>query len=119
MEDLSRTQIVQYAGASGDFNPLHTDAIYATEVAGFPGVFSHDMLTMGMTGRILTEIFGCVQALRHFGGRFRTQVSPGDSLTARAEVVTVDEDVAKLAVTTSNQDGIVAFSGRAVVAVRA
>ncbi len=35
VEDLSRTQLVQYAGASGDYNPLHTDERYATEVAGF------------------------------------------------------------------------------------
>ena len=50
VDDLTRTQIVQYAGASGDYNPLHTDEKFATEVAGYPRVFAHGMLTMGMTG---------------------------------------------------------------------
>ena len=52
VEDLKRTQIVQYAGASGDYNPLHTDEIYTTQVAGYPSVFAHGMLTMGMTGSV-------------------------------------------------------------------
>ena len=54
-EDLTRTQIVQYAGASGDFNPLHTDEVYATKVAGYPSVFGHGMLTMALAGRLLTD----------------------------------------------------------------
>ena len=53
VEDLKRTQIVQYAGASGDFNPLHTDELFATAAAGNPSVFAHGMLTMGMTGKML------------------------------------------------------------------
>ena len=55
VDDLSRTQIVQYAGASGDYNPLHTDEIFTTQVAGYPSVFAHGMLTMGMTGKMLTD----------------------------------------------------------------
>ena len=58
VEDLKRTQIVQYAGASGDYNPLHTDEIFTTKVAGYPSVFAHGMLTMGMTGKMLTDNFG-------------------------------------------------------------
>ena len=47
VENLSRTQLVMYSGASGDYNPLHTDEIYTTEVAGYPSVFAHGMLSMG------------------------------------------------------------------------
>ena len=55
VDDLTRTQLVQYAGASGDYNPLHSDDKFTTEVAGYPSVFAHGMLTMGMTGRVLTD----------------------------------------------------------------
>ena len=61
MEDLKRTQIVQYAGASGDYNPLHTDEIYATRIAGYPAVFAHGVLTMGMTGEMLTNYVGDIR----------------------------------------------------------
>ena len=52
VNNLSRTQIVQYAGASGDYNPVHTDELFTREIAGYPSVFAHGMLTMGMTGKI-------------------------------------------------------------------
>ena len=58
VEDLKRTQIVQYAGASGDYNPLHTDEIFTTQVAGYPSVFAHGMLSMGLTGTMLTNYVG-------------------------------------------------------------
>ena len=50
VDNLSRTQLVQYAGASGDYNPLHSDEVFTKEVAKYPSVFAHGMLTMGMTG---------------------------------------------------------------------
>src|ERR1700723_3697722 len=90
VEDLTRTAIVQYAGASGDYNPLHSDERYTTEVAGYPSVFAHGMLTMGMTGRVLTDWFG-PEALRAYGVRFVKQVFPGDTLTATATVTEIHE----------------------------
>ncbi len=81
VDNLTRTQIVQYAGASGDYNPLHTDELYVTKVAGYPTVFAHGMLTMGMTGRILTDWAGDGRLLS-YGARFEKQVWPGDALTA-------------------------------------
>ena len=115
-DDLSRTQIVQYAGASGDYNPLHSDDRFTTEVAGYPSVFAHGMLTMGMTGRVLTDWFG-VEGLRAYGVRFVKQVFPGDSLTTTATVTAVREDggqrLADLTVSTVNQDGDAVLTGTA------
>jgi acyl dehydratase len=116
VDDLTRTQIVQYAGASGDYNPLHSDDLYATKVANYPGVFAHGMLTMGITARILTDWVGDGRLLR-YGVRFVKQVWPGDTLTARAEVTAVrdsdDGPVADFDVFTRNQDGDVVLSGTA------
>jgi acyl dehydratase len=116
VEDLTRTQIVQYAGASGDYNPLHTDEVFARDVAGYPGVFAHGMLTMGMTGRILTDWVGDGRLLR-YGVRFVKQVWPGDTLTATAEVTAIRGDdgtlLADFAVSTTNQDGVEVLTGTA------
>lgn len=112
VEDLKRTQIVMYAGASGDYNPLHTDEIYTTKVAGYPTVFAHGMLTMGMTGRMLTNYVGDGR-LTKYGVRFTNQVWPGDTLNATATVEEVAGDRVKLKVETTNQDGLVVLSGYA------
>jgi acyl dehydratase len=116
VDNLTRTQIVQYAGASGDYNPLHTDEVFATQVAGYPSVFAHGMLTMGMTGRMLTDYVGDGR-LTQFGGRFTSQVWPGDTLTATATVTALRVEsgvsVADFDVVTQNQSGVVVFSGSA------
>ncbi len=116
VEDLKRTQLVQYSGASGDYNPLHTDEIFTTQVAGYPSVFAHGMLSMGMTGRMLTNYVGDGR-LKTFGVRFTNQVWPGDTLNSTATVEEVTEEdgdpVVKLKVETTNQDGKVVVSGYA------
>ena len=112
VENLTRTQIVQYAGASGDYNPLHTDEIFTTKVAGYPTVFAHGMLTMGMTGRMLTNYVGDGR-LTKYGVRFTNQVWPGDSLNSTATVEEVADGQVKLKVETTNQDGKVVLSGYA------
>lgn len=120
VEGLSRTQIVQYAGASGDFNPLHHDEAFARDSAGMPGIFAHGMLTMGMTGRVLTDWFGA-ESIVEYGARFVAQVWPGDTLTASATIddVRSDGDITELdlTVTTVNQCGDVVLAGSAKVRV--
>ena len=89
-KNLSRTQIVQYAGSSGDYNPLHSDEIFTTKIAGYPSVFAHGMLSMGMTGKMLTNYVGDGR-LTKFGVRFTSQVFPGDTLDATATVTNVGD----------------------------
>ena len=116
VDDLSRTQIVMYAGASGDYNPVHTDEKFTKEVAGYPSVFAHGMLTMGMTGRMLTNYVGDGR-LTKYGVRFTSQVWPGDTLNSTATVVDVTDGIVNLNVETTNQDGAVVLSGYAAARV--
>jgi acyl dehydratase len=116
VEDLKRTQIVMYAGASGDYNPVHTDEKFTKELAGYPSVFAHGMLTMGMTGTMLTNYVGDGR-LTKFGVRFTSQVWPGDSLNAKATVEDVTDGIVNLKVETTNQDGTVVLSGYAAARV--
>jgi acyl dehydratase len=118
VEELRRTQIVQYAGASGDFNPLHTDEVFAVHAAGRPSVLAHGMLTMGITGRLLTDWFGG-GLLRRYGVRFRKPVWPGDTLTASGTITLIDQHdgraFAEVDLRTVNQDGETVLTGSASV----
>jgi len=104
VENLTRTQIVQYAGASGDYNPIHSDELYTTKVAGYPSVFAHGMLTMGLTGKMLTNWVGDGR-LTKFGVRFTNQVWPGDTLDSTATVTAIHDGLVDVDVVTANQDG--------------
>lgn len=116
VDDLKRTQIVMYAGSSGDYNPLHTDEKFTREIAGYPTVFAHGMLTMGMTGRVLTDWVGDGR-LTKYGVRFTKQVFPGDTLTTTATVEAIRTEsgtsFADFTVSTRNQDGDEVVSGYA------
>jgi acyl dehydratase len=119
-EELTRTQIVQYAGASGDFNPIHHDETFA-RAAGYPSVFAHGMLTMGLTGRMLTDWLGD-GVLRDFGVRFVSQVWPGDTLTARGTVRSIDatgdgDSLVEIELVTRNQKGQPVVTGRATASL--
>jgi acyl dehydratase len=112
VEKLSRTQIVMYAGASGDLNPLHTDEIYATEVAGYDSVIAHGQLTMGLTAKLVTSWVDEAE-LSGFGVRFKNQVWPGDTLTTTATVECVADGSAELSLVTTNQQGREVVTGYA------
>jgi acyl dehydratase len=120
IEKVNRTHIVKYAGASGDFNPLHHDDTAAKELAGYPSVFAHGMLSMGLTGTMLTDWVGKGN-LRKFGVRFTRQVWPGDTLTARGEVTDTREEggkrLATIRLETVNQNGEPVVEGEAVAEV--
>ena len=113
VEKLSRTDLVKYAGASGDFNPIHHDEEFARS-AGNPTVFGHGMLTAGFVARCVTDFVG-VENLRRYKVRFATRVWPGDTITCRGTITRcyeadgegrVDGDVVAV-----NQKGETAVAG--------
>ena len=116
---LTRTMFVKYAGASGDFNPMHHDDTIASQV-GNPSVVGHGMLTMGLAARVVKDWFG-PEAIRKFQVRFAKQVWPGDVLTCTAKVTGKREEngeqVVDLDVSVVNQDGTQAITGSATAAV--
>jgi acyl dehydratase len=117
---LTRSDLVMYAGASGDFNPMHTDEVSA-QAAGLPSVFGHGMFTMGLLGSALTDYVG-VGNLRSYQVRFTKQTWPDEELTTHIVVSgTREEDGEKLIDLTcsvANGDGEVKVSGDAVAVAR-
>jgi acyl dehydratase len=87
---LTRTDLVVYAGASGDFNPMHHDEVQATQ-AGMPSVFGHGMFSAGLLATALTDYVG-IGNLRRYQVRFAKQTWPGDQLTTRITVTDKRKD---------------------------
>ncbi len=86
---ISEVQLVRYAGASGDFNPIHTVPRVAEEV-GLDGVIAHGMLIMAFAGQMLTDWAG-PGALRQFKVRFSGMTRPGETVVCRGRVTAVEE----------------------------
>jgi acyl dehydratase len=117
---LTRTDIVRYAGASGDFNPIHHDEGFAHE-AGLPSVMAHGMLSAGLLASFITRWFGA-GSVRRYKVRFRDRVWPGDVLAAKGTVVrefatAFGENRAELSLELVRQDGTIVVSGSAEVIV--
>jgi peroxisomal enoyl-CoA hydratase 2 len=121
LENISRTHFVRYAGASGDFNPMHHDDTVATSI-GNPSVFGHGMLTAGLMARVLKDWFGPA-ALRRFQVRFSKQVWPGETLTCTATVTGLRDaeesgvGLADVECQVVNQEGEAKLTGTATAAV--
>ena len=117
--ELTRTDLVQYAGASGDFNPMHTDEVSAKD-AGLPSVFGHGMFTMGLLGKALTDFVG-VGNLKRYQVRFTKQTWPGEKLTTKVTVAKKydkgGEHRVDLECEVVNQDGEPKVSGLATAAL--
>ncbi|WP_269456408.1 MaoC/PaaZ C-terminal domain-containing protein [Rhodococcus qingshengii] len=117
VENLPRVTMVQYAGVSGDYNPIHTDEVYARKVSDQPSVIAHGMWTMGAVGRLVTDLVGD-GTLTSYSGRFVGQLRPGDDLIATADIVAVDTvgDLrsVRVEVVARNQHGADIFKGHAV-----
>ncbi len=86
VDPVTTTQLVRYAGASGDYNRIHYDAPYAEE-AGLGGVIAHGMLTMAFMGRALTGWAGEDATVSHIAARFTAPVRPGDVVSVSGTVL--------------------------------
>ncbi len=113
---LSRSDLVMYAGASGDFNPMHTDEV-AAQAAGLPSVFGHGMFSMGILGKALTDYVG-IGNLKTYKVRFTKQTWPDEVLTTSIAVSGKrsedGEQLVDLTCSLVNQDGEVKVTGDAV-----
>jgi acyl dehydratase len=115
--ELTRTDLVMYAGASGDFNPMHTDEVKAKE-AGLPSVFGHGMFSAGLLGTALTSYVG-IGNLRSYKVRFTKQTWPGETLTTRVVVAEKRPATSEVVLTCElvNQNGEAKIAGEAVAAL--
>ena len=87
---ITKTQLVKYSGASGDFNPIHTVEEFAVS-AGLGGVIAHGMLTMAFVGQMMTDTIGLTGPLQQFSVRFQEMVRPGDVVTCEGKIIQVEE----------------------------
>lgn len=92
---ITRADIVRYAGASGDFNPIHVDEGYARST-GAPTVFAMGMLPAGYVAGAVAEWFGGPHTLRRFKVRFTSRVWPGDEILCTGTVTAIEDGLVKL-----------------------
>ncbi|MCW2548059.1 MAG: putative Fatty acid synthase subunit beta [Mycobacterium sp.] len=112
---LTTQSFVRYAGASGDFNPIHYDDAFARQ-AGYPSVFSQGMHQAALLSTFATDWLGA-ENVRRFVVRFRNQVWPGDQLTCYGSVLSLHEVAgekrALVELRCERQTGEVAIAGEA------
>ncbi|THE06464.1 MaoC/PaaZ C-terminal domain-containing protein [Microbacterium oleivorans] len=117
---LTRASLVRYAGASGDFNPIHFNDAVAERV-GLPGVLAHGMLTMGLSVETIVEWLGDSGRILEYGVRFTRPVvvdnESGANVTVVAKVGAIDDDTVRIDLTVSHEGTTVL--GKAQVRVRA
>jgi len=113
---ITTMQLVQYAGASGDFNRIHYDEPFARE-AGFPSVIAHGILSMAFFGQLVADWAGGPEHVARLGARFKAVTFPGDRITVGGEVVAHDEaaGTVELKLFARKQDGTVTLEGSATV----
>lgn len=111
-------QLVQYAGASGDFYEIHYDKDFAI-AQGLPGVIIHGALKSAWVAQVVTDWMGADGSLRSFSVRYRDMDVPGDTLTCSAKVVEKDESArtVRCEIAMTNGAGSVTTTGEAVVAL--
>ena len=115
---VQQIQLTRYAGASGDFNPIHQDEEFA-RAAGMGGVFAHGMLSMGFVAQAVTDWAGAGR-VRKVGVRFAALVRLKDTVTCRGRVLSKSKDdvhLVELEIWAENQRGEKVVTGKATVAL--
>jgi acyl dehydratase len=116
---IHQIQLTRYAGASGDFNPIHQDEEFA-KAAGMGGVFAHGMLSMGFVAQAVTDWAGAGR-VRKIGVRFAALVRLKDVVTCRGRVLATSHKdgvgVVELEIWAENQKGEKVVTGKASVAL--
>lgn len=110
---LTRDRLVRYAGASGDFNPIHYRDDFAQSV-GLPGVLAHGMLTMGVAGSVVTDWVGAAGWVKDHQSRF-TRPVPVDAAEGAVITVTASVGVLNAEARTARFDLKVVFDGATVL----
>ena len=114
---ITRTDIVRYAGAGGDFNPVHHDDVYARSL-GLPGDFAMGLLGAGYLSRVLAAEFGA-STVQRFTVRFRAQMWPGETLDLSVDgsEPTDERDVRQVRLSARNEAGELKITAEALVRV--
>ena len=118
-ERVTRTDLVKYAGASGDYNPMHHDEGIAKQ-AGMPSVFAHGMFSMGLLSNVLVDWSGPA-SIRSFDVQFRAITWPDDRVTCTGKVAGKREEngekLVDLELACETKPGTRTIIGRATVAL--
>ena len=104
-ETVDRYRAIYYAGASGDFNPIHIDPEFG-KMVGLGGVILHGLCAVGFVVKTITDWQGDPGKLKRFKCRFASPVHIDDVITTNGEVLEVKEGRAKLALKVTNQNGV-------------
>jgi acyl dehydratase len=113
-EAITRVQLSKYAGASGDFNPIHIDEEFAKE-SPLGGVIAHGMLSMGFVSQYVEQLAGKTHFVKKVKVQFRGMVRPGDTITCEAPEKESNAGELVLEVLVKNQHGKVVVLGESIL----
>jgi acyl dehydratase len=104
-ETVDKYRAIYYAGASGDFNPIHIDPEFG-KLVGLGGVILHGLCTLGFAAKTVTDRLGDPGRLKRLKCRFAAPVHLGDTVTTRAEVTETSSDRATIKLTVATQENV-------------
>lgn len=111
---ITRTQLVKYAGASGDYNPIHTDEEFAKN-SPLKGIIAHGMLSMGFITQYVEESIGNPLLIKELTVQFRAVVRPGDVVTIEVVEESTEQDVTNLKLEVKNQENSIVLKGEVFI----